>query len=113
MSCQPILGFLPGSPGALELLVIFALVLLLFGPRKLPEIARMIGKALRELRHASEDFKDQIMRIEEETIAESPVVDSADDRGGDSHSGSVQAGLSQEDPTGLDEVTESEEARNG
>ena len=57
--------FLAGSPGPLELLVIFAVVLVLFGPRKLPEIARSIGRMLHELRKASDDFRSQIMSIEE------------------------------------------------
>ncbi len=61
------LAFLPGSPGALELLVIFVVVLLLFGPRKLPEVARMIGRALHELRRASDDFRNEIMSISTET----------------------------------------------
>ena len=58
------LAFLSGSPGAGELLVLFLLVLVLFGPRRLPDIARMIGRALDELRRASQDFKQHIMDIE-------------------------------------------------
>ncbi len=56
--------FLGGSTGPLELLVIFAAILVLFGPRKLPEIARSIGRMLHELRKASDDFRSQIMSIE-------------------------------------------------
>ncbi|MBT3192719.1 MAG: hypothetical protein HN341_09220 [Verrucomicrobia bacterium] len=48
----------------MELIVIFVAVLVLFGPRRLPEIAKMIGKTLQELRRASEDFKDQVLSIE-------------------------------------------------
>ncbi len=58
------LSFLSGSPGWGELLVVFAVVLLLFGPRRLPELARMIGKALEELRRASQDFRNEVMRID-------------------------------------------------
>ncbi len=61
------LAFFSGSPGPMELIVIFLVVLVLFGPRRLPEIARMIGKMLHELRRASEDFKDQVMSIEAES----------------------------------------------
>ncbi len=57
--------FLAGSPGPLELIVIFAVVLVLFGPRKLPEIAKSIGRMLHELRKASDDFRSQIMAIED------------------------------------------------
>src|SRR5499425_2156221 len=40
--------------------VLFVLALLLFGPKKLPLIARQIGKALNEFRRASNEFKAQI-----------------------------------------------------
>jgi len=39
--------------GATELLVLFFIVLLLFGPKKIPEIARTLGAAVREFRRAS------------------------------------------------------------
>lgn len=61
---QTPLAFLAGTPGPLELLFIFAVVLVLFGPRKLPEIARSLGRILFQLRHASEEFKEQVMSIE-------------------------------------------------
>lgn len=48
---------MPGTP---ELLVIFLLVLVLFGPDKLPDLAKQIGKGLRQLRRASDDLKRQI-----------------------------------------------------
>ena len=65
MIILPPLLFLAGSPGPLELLVIFAAVLVLFGPRKLPEIARFLGRILGELRKASEEFRSQVMSIGE------------------------------------------------
>lgn len=40
-----------------ELLFLFVLALLVFGPRKLPEIARQLGKAMAELRRASNEFR--------------------------------------------------------
>ena len=61
------LAFLGGSPGPMELIVIFLVILVLFGPRRLPEIAKMIGKTLHELRRASEDFKDQVLSIDAES----------------------------------------------
>jgi TatA/E family protein of Tat protein translocase len=73
-----ILGFLSGSPGMGELLLLSAVILVLFGPRRLPEVARMIGRAMQELRRASQDFRDQVMRIDVSDVgAESsgkPVV---------------------------------------
>ena len=50
------------SLGFPELLLIFAVALIVFGPRKLPEIGRSIGKALGEFRRATEDLKSTIER---------------------------------------------------
>ncbi|MEE9218119.1 MAG: twin-arginine translocase TatA/TatE family subunit [Acidobacteriota bacterium] len=49
-----------GTIGGLELLVIFLLGLLVFGPRKLPELGRAIGKSLAEFRRATSDLKESI-----------------------------------------------------
>jgi sec-independent protein translocase protein TatB len=46
------------GPG--ELVVILILALVLLGPEKLPEVARTVGKGMRELRRATEDLKDQV-----------------------------------------------------
>jgi sec-independent protein translocase protein TatB len=46
--------------GFSETIFLFFLALLIFGPKKLPEIARQVGKLLNELRHASNEFKAQI-----------------------------------------------------
>ncbi len=46
-------------PGTAELGVIFVIVLLLFGPDKLPELARNIGKGVREVRKMSADIQKQ------------------------------------------------------
>jgi sec-independent protein translocase protein TatB len=43
-----------------DTVVLFVLALLLFGPKKLPGIARQIGKALNEFKRASNEFKFQI-----------------------------------------------------
>jgi sec-independent protein translocase protein TatA len=55
-----------GNIGMPELLVILAIALLVFGPKKLPEVGRSIGKAVREFRRTSDEIKD---RIEEEIRA--------------------------------------------
>lgn len=51
-----------GSIGGPEILLIFVLGLLLFGPRKLPEIGRTIGKTLGEFRRATSDFTASLER---------------------------------------------------
>ena len=45
------------SLGTGELMLILGVALVFFGPRKLPQISRQIGKSLAEFRKASEDFK--------------------------------------------------------
>lgn len=54
--------------GMQELIVILVLVLILFGPRRLPEIGRAIGKAVRELRRATQDFREAIEQEPPEEI---------------------------------------------
>ena len=48
----------------MELAMVFVFVLVVFGPRKLPEILRTAGKVMRQLRSASNEFKQQIMEVE-------------------------------------------------
>ena len=43
-----------------EMIFIFLLALIIFGPKKLPEIGRQIGKALNEFKRASNEFRSQI-----------------------------------------------------
>lgn len=49
-----------GSLGVSELMVIMLIVLLLFGPKKLPELARGLGKGLNEFKRAAQDVKDEL-----------------------------------------------------
>jgi TatA/E family protein of Tat protein translocase len=51
-----------GPLGIPELILIFAVVLIVFGPRKLPEIGRTLGKALAEFRKATDELKGTIER---------------------------------------------------
>jgi TatA/E family protein of Tat protein translocase len=46
--------------GFSEMVFLFLLALLIFGPKKLPEIGRQIGKALNEFKRASNEFRSQI-----------------------------------------------------
>lgn len=48
--------------GPIELVVILILALIVFGPNKLPEIARSLGKALTELRRTSQEVTNTVMR---------------------------------------------------
>ncbi len=51
-----------GSLGIWEIVFIVILGLLVFGPRKLPEISRTIGRTLGELRRSAEDFQRTVER---------------------------------------------------
>ena len=54
-----------------EMIFIFLLALLLFGPKKLPQVGRELGKALNEFKRASNDFKNQL----EVEIEQAEVLD--------------------------------------
>ena len=56
------LSLLGGSFGSGEVLLIFVVVLILFGSKNLPSIARGLGKALEEFRRAARDVSDEIVR---------------------------------------------------
>ena len=45
--------------GTPELILILVIALVVFGPKRLPEIGRTIGKSLREFRRASQDLRDE------------------------------------------------------
>jgi len=61
-------GFHVGRIGLPELLVIFVIVLLVFGPKKLPDLARGLGQAIR-------GFKDAVQEGEETPKTPPPVSD--------------------------------------
>ena len=54
------MGLIPGFISGSEILIIFFVVLLLFGADKIPEIARTLGKGLREFRKVTNDLKREI-----------------------------------------------------
>ena len=58
-----------GSIGMPELIIIFVIALIIFGPRKLPELGRSLGKSLAEFKRASNELKSTLeeeIRIEEQ-----------------------------------------------
>ena len=64
-----------GSIGMPELIIIFMIALIIFGPRKLPELGRSLGKSLGEFKRASNELRntlDEEIRLEEQR-AEEPV----------------------------------------
>ena len=55
-----------------EIVAILAVVLLLFGAKKLPELAKGLGKGINEFKKASRDVQDEIERAVEEPPAPAP-----------------------------------------
>src|SRR4030095_16382044 len=74
------------SLGFPELMIIMVIALIIFGPRKLPELGRSLGKSIGEFKRASEDFKrtwereveveriERDLRTEVEAAPPAPVV---------------------------------------
>jgi sec-independent protein translocase protein TatA len=56
-----------------ELLLIFVIALVVFGPKKLPEMGRSIGRALAEFKKASEEFQESIKAEMKEVEKASPL----------------------------------------
>ncbi|WP_343226980.1 Sec-independent protein translocase subunit TatA/TatB [Luteolibacter arcticus] len=52
--------------GGQEMMIIFVIVLLLFGAKKIPELARGLGKSMGEFKKAREEFEHEITRSEDE-----------------------------------------------
>ena len=48
---------MPGSLGGWELIIILVVVLVIFGPRRLPEMGRSLGKAIREFKSAGKEVQ--------------------------------------------------------
>ena len=58
-----------GSLGMPELVIIFVIALIVFGPRKLPELGKSLGKSLAEFKRASNELRNSLeeeIRVEEE-----------------------------------------------
>jgi sec-independent protein translocase protein TatA len=77
--------------GMPELIIILVLALIVFGPQKLPEMARTLGRALAELKRTANDFKRSI----EEEAERSREVENKDN--GEGVSGE-EAGAVQDEP---------------
>ena len=64
-----------GNLGWPEILIILGIALIIFGPRKLPELGKSLGQSLAQFRRASEDFKrtwEEEVEMEKHKIASLP-----------------------------------------
>ena len=59
-----------GLPQGFEWVAIFIVVLLLFGAKKIPELARGLGKSMGEFKKARSDFEREIQNAENEAVEE-------------------------------------------
>ena len=63
--------------GAQELILILVVALLVFGPKRLPDLARSLGKGMAEFRRASSDLKHHLQDVEHLAKSEDAPADSA------------------------------------
>ncbi len=70
MALTTIFAFLPNLGGA-EIFLIVLFVLIFFGAKKIPELARGLGRGIREFKDATKEIKDE---IEEGVKEDKPVV---------------------------------------
>jgi TatA/E family protein of Tat protein translocase len=71
-----------GSVGLPELVIIFVIALIVFGPRKLPELGRSLGRAISEFKRATNELRSRVedeIQLEERQAAEAsrPASDEA------------------------------------
>ena len=65
-----------GSIGPFEIIVILLVVLLLFGPKRIPDLARALGKASHEFKRA----KESILKVGEELLDEADRTAAAEEK---------------------------------
>jgi sec-independent protein translocase protein TatA len=69
---------MPGSLGGWEILVILVAILVIFGPKRLPEMGRSLGKAIREFKSAGKEIQNDLAKsVDEEDTNSTKRTDKA------------------------------------
>jgi len=76
-----------------ELLVIFVIGLVVLGPKRLPELARSLGRSLAEFRRASNELRREFMDVAEEAKIQPPSLAAAPDRAAETETGTGEAAV--------------------
>ena len=63
--------------GMTELMVVFVIGLVVLGPKRLPELARSLGKSMAEFRRASNEMRREFMSVADEARIEPPSLEPA------------------------------------
>jgi|SRR5262249_20874644 len=98
-----------GNVGLPELIVIFTIALIVFGPRKLPELGKSLGKSIAEFKKASNELKntlDEEIRAEERKSAEQPRIEAP-------RTFDAPTSIAQDQATGTDSTHASVPRQNG
>lgn len=72
-----------GRLGTMELILILGIALVVFGPKKLPELGRTLGKTLNEFRKFSKDIKDDVtidLSLEDKAKKKDPEKEDISDK---------------------------------
>jgi TatA/E family protein of Tat protein translocase len=91
--------------GLPELIVILGIALLVFGPKKLPDLAKGLGKAMREFKNATEDVKESLRKETEDLEGEEKTV------GQDSPVIALPERRDEPEPAALEQTKAPEEAK--
>jgi Tat protein translocase TatB subunit len=87
MSYSSGVAFLTGSVGTGEWIVLFVVILIVVGPKRLPEVARKIGRMMEMFRRAADEFKDQLMSMDQEISTPSAPAPTEDTQAAEASGG--------------------------
>ena len=59
--------YLAWTPGPTELIIILVVILILFGPKKLPDLSRAIGKSIGEFKRGRQEVDEELKKLHEDS----------------------------------------------